>query len=128
MGAVIFEDNKVLLSKRKIDPNKGSWDIPGGFIDPGETAHQALKREIKEELGVDIEIRKLIGFFPDTYGQKKTPTLNIFFYVKLKNKNFLPADDVQELKWFALNKLPKNLAFKNTKDCLQKVVEANRSL
>src|SRR3990167_11236908 len=48
------EKGEILLVKRKVSPKKGYWDVPGGFIDFGENLEESLKREIKEELGIQI--------------------------------------------------------------------------
>ncbi len=56
VGAVIIEDEKILLVKRANEPNKGKWSVPGGLVKAGESLIEALKRELKEELNVDAEI------------------------------------------------------------------------
>src|SRR3990167_1630009 len=63
VASVILEkgENQILLAKRAIEPAKDKWDVPGGFIKPGETAEQAGVREIKEELGITINIIDIIG-------------------------------------------------------------------
>ena len=53
--AIVFTfEDKILFTVRNVDPDKGKWDLPGGFIDPGENAEAAACREIKEELNIDI--------------------------------------------------------------------------
>ncbi len=68
-NAAILENEKgeILLVKRKYDPMKGYWDWPGGFIDPGESLEDSVKREIKEELNVDIKVMGIIGVYNDRY-------------------------------------------------------------
>jgi len=119
VGAIILKDKKVLLGRRKNEPYKGYWDVPGGFMEAKETPEEALKREMKEELSVDIIIDDLIGFFPDTYGEKGVPTINIFYFAKIKKGRLKAATDMAELKWFDLKKLPKKIAFQNSKDVLR---------
>ncbi len=60
VAAVIFKNNKVFATQRGYGDFKGGWEFPGGKIEPGETHVQALSREIREELGVEIEINDLI--------------------------------------------------------------------
>ncbi|MBI5846746.1 MAG: 8-oxo-dGTP diphosphatase MutT [Nitrospirae bacterium] len=61
VAAVIEEDGKVLIAKRrKGDMLAGKWEFPGGKIDPGETAEEALKRELHEELGIEAEVSDFI--------------------------------------------------------------------
>ncbi len=56
--AIIIKDNKIILIKR-VRPNETYWVFPGGGVDSGETKENALAREIKEELGLDIEVKEL---------------------------------------------------------------------
>ncbi|MCQ2604988.1 MAG: NUDIX domain-containing protein [Bacteroidales bacterium] len=67
--AVILRDseNRVLLTRRAFDPGKGTFDLPGGFVDPLEKAEDAVDREIQEELHLQIVDKKYLGSFPNTY-------------------------------------------------------------
>lgn len=118
-SALILDGEKVLLGKRKINPAKGDWDIPGGFLELGEHPEDGLRREIMEELGVEIKIKSLLGFFMDVYGDGGDATLNICYVVEIKSGQPKAADDVEELRWFDINKLPENLAFQNGRDMLK---------
>lgn len=121
--ALIVEEDRVLLGKRSTSPSKNKWDIPGGFLELGEHPETGLKREVLEETGLEIEIVDMIGFFMDTYGKNGDSTLNICYVAKSKGEKIKAADDVKELRWFKIAKLPQNLAFKNTREmlgCLKK--------
>lgn len=62
VGAAIVDDGKILAAQRSMDMDLPlKWEFPGGKVETGETHQQALKREISEELGVDIEVGELIG-------------------------------------------------------------------
>ncbi len=64
-AAVIVHEGRVLIAKRKTgDPFEGRWEFPGGKIDPGESPEQALRRELREELGVETEIGMFLCAFP----------------------------------------------------------------
>ncbi len=67
--AVIIRDseNRVLLTKRAFDPGKGTFDLPGGFVDPLESAEHAVDREIQEELSLKITSKIYRGSFPNRY-------------------------------------------------------------
>ena len=56
VGAIILKDDKILLVKRGAEPGIGKWSIPGGSMEFGETMEEAVKREVKEETGLDVEV------------------------------------------------------------------------
>jgi len=62
VSAAIFRDGKVLLTRRARSPAKGFYSLPGGRVEFGESLHQALKREVDEETGLDIAIAGLAGW------------------------------------------------------------------
>jgi 8-oxo-dGTP diphosphatase len=105
VDTVIIDGTKILLVKRRIEPYKGLWAIPGGFIDEGETAEQAAEREAFEETGVRVKIVKLIGVYSaperDTRG-----TVSTAFIAKALSKEAKGGDDAEEARWFKLDELP----------------------
>ncbi|WP_248909160.1 NUDIX hydrolase N-terminal domain-containing protein [Halocatena marina] len=61
VGAALFDDDgKILLMKR---PDRGEWNVPGGFVDPGEGPQQAVRRETREETGLAVRINELVGVY-----------------------------------------------------------------
>jgi ADP-ribose pyrophosphatase YjhB (NUDIX family) len=109
VGAVIRRGNEILLIERGIDPRKGSWDIPGGFVEPDETSEHAILRELEEELGVKGKIVRLLGAFGPTWyeyqgrGQYNT---DLFFEIEPDSDHFVAADDAAAFRWFSLDDLP----------------------
>ena len=99
-----FED-KVLFTVRNVDPDKGKWDLPGGFIDPNETAEEAACREIREELGLNLQPSdlKYVTTSPNNYLYKNVPyrTMDIFYECALPSNgiNVAAEDEIQELVW-----------------------------
>jgi ADP-ribose pyrophosphatase YjhB (NUDIX family) len=63
VGAVIVDDGKVLLVKRKYDPLAGRWSLPGGGVEVGETLEASIAREMLEETGLEIEVGPVIEVF-----------------------------------------------------------------
>lgn len=118
--AIIIKNDKILLGKRTIAPGKGMWDIPGGFLNDGEHPEMGLRREMKEELGVEVKIKKFLGFFMDRYMDDTDcyNTMCIHYLVSIKKGEPKPLEEVSELKWFPLNALPKNVAFKSNRKAL----------
>lgn len=117
-GIVLADGNKILLVKRSIEPAKGEWDIPGGFIEDHEHPLDTINREIMEELGVKIEVEKFLGIFMDKYGYSGGSTLNIYYTGKIISGTPSPHDDICECKWFPNGELPSRLAFKNNTEAL----------
>ncbi len=109
VGAVIRRGREVLLIERGVDPGKGTWDIPGGFVEPDETAEHAILRELEEELSVKGKIIRLLGAFGPTWyefqgrGQYNT---DLFFEVEPESIHFVAGDDAAGFRWFSLNNLP----------------------
>jgi len=90
--AVILQyDKKIVLIERAKDPGKGKLDLPGGFVDPKESAEEAVKREIREELKIDIREPGYLGSYPNIYKYEGViyHTCDLFFYCKI---DALPTD------------------------------------
>ncbi len=100
----VIKDRQVLLAKRAIEPKKGTWDSPGGFVDPGESLEQGAIREMQEETGLEVKITNIIGSYPDTYQGK--PTVNVGLLAAITAGQPQAADDVASLHWIDLDKLP----------------------
>jgi 8-oxo-dGTP diphosphatase len=115
VDAVIFRsrDNnpEILFIKRKNDPFKGLWALPGGFVDENENLPDAAKRELLEETGVVVSIIEQLGAFGKPGRDPRSHTVSIVFcgFVP-ENTEAVAADDAAEAKWFSVKKLPE-LAF-----------------
>ncbi|MBU0597450.1 NUDIX domain-containing protein [Patescibacteria group bacterium] len=118
---IISSDGKVLLVKRGINPKKGYWDTPGGFLEEGEDPVVGIKREIKEELGVNVRVVRLLGIYMDLYNhQYMIRTLNIAYQARIISGKIKPMSDVSSTRWFLPSKIPwPRLAFKWIKPALK---------
>ena len=124
VGALVLdEEGRVLLSRRAFEPQAGKWDIPGGFLEEGEEPLDALRRELREEAGVEIEPLELAGIWVDRYGadDDATATLNLYWTARIVSGEPAPADDVAELAWFPIDDVPGDaeLAFTNVAKALR---------
>ena len=88
--------------KRKVEPRKGSWCVPGGGVKLGETIRDAIKREILEETGIETEVVGVIDIcdFPP-YGRN----LYITFLAKYRKGEVMPSSDAEDAKWFSLEEI-----------------------
>lgn len=100
-----------LLARRKFDPFKEYWDIPGGFLALGESLEDGLRRELREELEIEIRIIESLGSYPDVYGKDLTPTINIFYLATIVEGIPTAKSDVSQVQWFKYNEIPSNIAF-----------------
>ena len=103
---------RVLLVRRARPPFEGAWDLPGGFVEEGEHPHDALRRELREETGLDVEPGEFLGAWADTYSEDDSgaATLNFYWTARAEGEGE-PADDVAEVRWFEPDALPAEYAF-----------------
>lgn len=105
---IVNHKGELLVCTRANDPEKGKYDLPGGFVDENETAEQAVRREIQEELGMKVDAGKYLFSIPNDYLYSgwTIPTLDIFFLFEV-NDNFIPvpADDVKECAFMAFDQI-----------------------
>jgi len=91
IAAILIRDGKVLLQK---PINDDGYSLPGGHVSHGETSAETLIREIKEEIGADIKVEKLIligeNFFP--WGDKPCQQIGLYYTVSLLNEEQIPLD------------------------------------
>jgi ADP-ribose pyrophosphatase YjhB (NUDIX family) len=103
---VLDGEGRVLLARRAVEPFRGYWDTPGGFVEPGESLEESIHRELREEAAIEVDVGRLVGSFPDTYGPTGDATINAFFECRLVSGEPRPDDDVAELRWFVRTELP----------------------
>ena len=112
VGGVILDDqNRVLLQLRKKSPEAGFWSLPGGRIEFMERVEDALVREFKEELGVDITIERLLCVTNHILPEENVHWVSPAYQVRIvsgKPSNQEPMSTTT-IEWFFLSELPENL-------------------
>ena len=115
VDAVIFkiveEDYFVLLIKRKNDPFKDMWALPGGFVDHNEDLEVAARRELFEETQLKVDTIAQLHTFGAPFRDPRSHTISVAYTGFVEN-DVVPvaADDAKEVQWFSVKELPK-LAF-----------------
>jgi 8-oxo-dGTP diphosphatase len=69
VGAVVWDGKRVLLERRGQPPAQGTWALPGGLIELGETAEAAVRREVQEECGIEVDVGPILGLFEPVYAE-----------------------------------------------------------
>ncbi len=105
---LLERDGRVLLARRGIEPRLGYWDIPGGFLEEGEEALDGLRRELREETGLEVEPVEWLGAYVDPYDDHFV--LGLSWLVRGEGEP-RADDDVAELAWFGPDELPAEMAF-----------------
>lgn len=103
------KDGKILLVERKLEPRKGYLDLPGGFIESGESVEESLVRELREELGIEATGFTYLASYADSYYYKGVTyrTLGIVFPGRIpEGAQIRAADDAASVMFFAPSEIP----------------------
>ena len=113
---VLERDGRVLLGRRKVEPRRGHWDLPGGFLEEGEEALDGLRREFLEETGIVVSPVEWLGACVDPYDGPYV--IGLTWLVRGEGEP-QAADDVAELRWFRPDELPDEMAFPSQEGVLR---------
>jgi 8-oxo-dGTP diphosphatase len=112
VGAIAVRDGALLLIRRGHAPSRGRWSLPGGRVEPGESAHEALIREMAEETGLAVEVGELVGEVVRPGPNGVTYRIQDF-RVTLADNNAVAGnaavagDDAADIAWVPLHDVPK---------------------
>lgn len=124
---VVLDDGKgLLLVKRSVEPKKGWWCLPGGFLELGESPEEGALRELMEETGVSGEIDRLIGVSTNTNSQYHT-VLMIGYLVRCFSGTPFAGDDASQVAFFPTDSHP-DIAFRSHRDFVSRVIQHHTSL
>ena len=109
VGAIIMNRNKMLIVKRANEPAKGLWSVPGGVVELGEQLYEALKREVKEETGLEVDIERLVAAVDnivfDEEGRIQYHYVLLDYLCRPRGGALKAAGDVHDIQWVPLEAL-----------------------
>jgi 8-oxo-dGTP diphosphatase len=103
VGAVVWDGRRVLLERRGRPPAQGTWSLPGGLIEVGETAEEAVRREVIEECGIEVTVGPVLGLFEpihrDQDGRVRYHFVVVDFLAHYRSGELRTGDDAADLCW-----------------------------
>ena len=107
--AWIDRDGEFLALRRADEPNKGEWNMPGGFVEVDESGPEAIAREVLEETGLEIAAEEVIGIFASTYGEGEDAKsiFDVAYLCSLEGGEMEVSDESLEAGWFSLDDFPR---------------------
>lgn len=109
MGALIFDHHEILLVERAKEPLKGYWSLPGGIVETGEKLEDGIRREVREETGLEVDQLSVFEIFerimPDSEGKTEYHYVLIDYLCRPAGGQLTPASDVSNARWVAQQNL-----------------------
>ncbi len=111
LGASVLVERggKVLLVRRGTEPERGKWALPGGLVEPGEEVWRAAKREVNEETGVKVRLKRLVGVYDllerDGRGRLRYHYVTVCFGGEPLSRGVRRGKEVLEARWFGKGEL-----------------------
>jgi mutator protein MutT len=108
VAAIILRDLEILLVKRGAEPSIGLWSIPGGSVELGETLEEALKREVREETGLEVNVGEIAGvsdLIIKQYGRVTYHYILIDYFASVTSGEVTAGTDATDCKWVSLDEI-----------------------
>ncbi|MDP9398716.1 MAG: NUDIX hydrolase [Actinomycetota bacterium] len=122
VGVVVVQDGRLLLVRRGVQPGKGLWALPAGYVDAGEDPREAAARETLEETGLQVQVGAVVDVYASAVtGGHRGASFFLAFEAQVVGGNLAPADDALDAGFFGPDALPE-LAFESTRDAVRRVV------
>jgi len=131
VGAVIFREQRVLLVQRGREPALGKWSLPGGLVELGESLHDAVRREVREEVGLDVEVKDLVVALDRVIFDKEGAIeyhyiLLDFICESETGEEPSPASDVKDCCFLLLDDLPRYDLTRGTEKVVRQAFAGDR--
>jgi ADP-ribose pyrophosphatase YjhB (NUDIX family) len=109
VGLYVVKDGKVLLVRRGNEPGRGKWSLPGGRIRFGERSEEAALREMREETGLEVRLKRVVDvvdvFWRSERGELLEHFVIVDFEAEVVGGELRPADDALDARWFSPEEL-----------------------
>jgi ADP-ribose pyrophosphatase YjhB (NUDIX family) len=125
VGALIFDEDRILLVERGREPLKGFWSLPGGAVETGERLEDAIIREVREETGLDVLPTSIALLFeriiPDSTGTAEYHYLLVDYLCKVQGGELCAGDDSACAAWFPIQDLDRLSLTEGTLNVIRKI-------
>lgn len=129
---MILRRNRVLLVERGREPLKGYWSLPGGVLEVGENLEDAIRREVREETGLEVSPFSIVEVFErilrDGEGKPEYHYVLIDYLCRLTGGELAPGDDVSRCEWVTLKQLPDFKLTEGSLAVIEKAFEIRKDL
>ncbi|MEM7235780.1 MAG: NUDIX hydrolase [Planctomycetota bacterium] len=120
VGSVVRHDDRYLLCRRSIEPRRGYWTLPAGFLEQGETPEEGAAREAREEANAKLRIESLLGI----YSVRHISQVQLLFLASFEEPGFSAGPESEEVELFTWDEIPwGDLAFSSVPWALEKARE-----
>jgi ADP-ribose pyrophosphatase YjhB (NUDIX family) len=130
VGAIIFRADQVLLIQRGREPSLGRWSVPGGLVEVGESLLDAVKREVMEEVNLEVDVKDVVAVLDrvikDEGGRVEYHYILVDFLCESVEGNPAPASDVLDCRFFPLNDLPRQSMTAGTEQVIHRAFNRGR--
>jgi 8-oxo-dGTP diphosphatase len=122
VGVVVVQDGRLLLVRRGVEPGKGAWALPAGYVDAGEDPRAAAAREAREETGLEVRVGRVLEVYAsEATGGHRGASFFLAFSAEVVGGELGAADDALDARFFAADELPE-LAFASTRDAVRRML------
>jgi mutator protein MutT len=132
VGAIIFRGAEVLLVKRGQAPSRGEWSVPGGLVELGENLDQSIRREVMEEVGLEVKVIDLVAALDriiyDEDGRIEYHYILLDFLCEALGGNPVAATDADECRFVAIEDLSRYAVTRGTEQVIRRAFEKAKSL